>query len=159
LSREQMLELERTKRREKLKELRNEIAQVEMSIQRCGHQLRPEDAAPAVTRLKETKKELEKRLEPLEDGERQALIEFRQAMRDMRRAKIRAEEKVRSIEFRQSRQREDFTSQRERMQRRLQQLEDKTLDLQPADRFRDVERKLDAIRREFGELRRALERQ
>jgi hypothetical protein len=69
---------------------------------------------------------------------------------------IKAEEKVRRIETLRSRQREDFVAQRERLQARLQMLTDKALGIEPSDRLREVERKLDALRREVSELRRAL---
>jgi hypothetical protein len=72
---------------------------------------------------------------------------------------VQAEEEVRLLEVGRARQREDFAAQRERMQARLQRLEDKGLDLEPADRLRDVERKLDTLRRDVGELRRVWERQ
>jgi RNA polymerase sigma factor (sigma-70 family) len=156
--RAQMLELGRQQTRDKIKETRPEVTQLEKNIREFEQKAPREIAHPAVTSMKARKKELEDKLEKLESDESRGYVQFRQQMKDTRRAKIGAEEKVRSIELRQSRQREYFASQRERMQRRLEQLEDKTLDLRPADGLRDVERKLDALRREVGELRRALDR-
>lgn len=82
-----------------------------------------------------------------------------EVIRRFRKRVFQAEYKMRRIEGVQSRRREEYMTRRQALLTRLQQLEDKALDLQPADRLRDVERKLDALRREVGELRRALEQQ
>ncbi len=82
-----------------------------------------------------------------------------QELRSIRKRVFQVESKIRHIEVVQARKREEIMSRRQALLARLHQLEDKALDLQPADRLRDVERKLDTLRREVGELRRALERQ
>lgn len=79
------------------------------------------------------------------------LYEFRKKM-------LHAESRVHCLEARQSEHREEYAAKREGLLTRLQQLENKSLPLEPADRLREVERKLDALRREIGELRRTLER-
>lgn len=81
-----------------------------------------------------------------------------ETIRSLRRRVFKAESDLRRIESHQERQREEHAERRQALLLRVQQLENKKLNLEPADRLRDVERKLDALRREVGELRRALEK-
>src|SRR5579884_1635490 len=79
--------------------------------------------------------------------------------REARKRMYRAEYELERIETRRARTREEFAVKRQALLTRLEQLEGQSLDLESTDRLRDVERKLDALRREVGELRRTLERQ
>jgi RNA polymerase sigma factor (sigma-70 family) len=80
-------------------------------------------------------------------------------LRAARKQVYQAEEALRRIETHQARQRDTFAAKRDALLARLQQLEGMSLHLDPADHIRDVERKLDALRRDVGALRRTLERQ
>jgi hypothetical protein len=79
-------------------------------------------------------------------------------LRPHRKQLFQAEEALRRIETKQVRQREIAAAKRDALLARLQQLEGMSLHLDPTNRLRDVERKLDTLRREVGELRRTLER-
>jgi RNA polymerase sigma factor (sigma-70 family) len=156
---EEIFELDREKIREKIQKIRSEIRETEKYIREVAERFSAKEATPVLTKTKQRRAELHDQLTSLEIEERRNFDQLREKKRGMRRNVIRAEVELEKIELRQSRQRAEFASQRERMQRRLQQLEDKSLDLEPADRLRDVERKLDRLHREVGQLRRALERQ
>lgn len=156
---EEMLELERERIRRKLKDKQSQIAHLNEYINNIAAKFPKEQEPPSLASTKKQKMALEDQLKQLEGEEERAMNRARQEKRHLRRIVIEAEVKLENIKNRQSRQREDFATQRERVQRRLQRLEDKDLDLQPPDRLRDVERNLNALRREVGELRRALERQ
>ncbi len=80
-------------------------------------------------------------------------------LRPFRKRVFQAEHELHRIEVRQARLHEDVTAKRQGFLSRLQQLQEASLRLEPMDRLRDVERKLDALHRDVGELRRALERQ
>jgi RNA polymerase sigma factor (sigma-70 family) len=80
-------------------------------------------------------------------------------LRNARKQLYRAEYELERIQTRRARTREEFAVKRRALLARLEQLEGQSLGLEPSDRVRDVERKLDALRREVGELRRTLERQ
>jgi RNA polymerase sigma factor (sigma-70 family) len=95
------------------------------------------------------------------------LIEQRRARENNRHQVFRAlrekawkwESEQRRIESRHERKREVLAIRRQALLARLQALEELSAGLEPTGPLRDVERKLDALRREVGELRRALERQ
>jgi RNA polymerase sigma factor (sigma-70 family) len=156
---EDLFGLDRERLRDKIQARRSQIKHLEGFLREYAEKSPDGKANLAQERIKKNKKEHEEELVALEHEERRDFVQLREKKREMRRAVIQAEVKLENVEIRQSRQREDFASQRERLQRHLQQLEDKSLKAEPADRVRDVERKLDALRREIGELRRALERQ
>jgi hypothetical protein len=82
-----------------------------------------------------------------------------QALQPVRRRVFEAEENLRRVRLRQDQQREEYIAQRQALLARIGRLEEASLHLQPADQLRDVERRLDALRREVGELRRRLEQQ
>lgn len=84
---------------------------------------------------------------------------YREVIRSRRKQVFMAEYELRRIENRQRQASEVRAVKRQALLARLEQLEEKSLGLEPVDRLRDVERKLDSLRREVGELRRALERQ
>lgn len=109
---------------------------------------------PGLRAAMERKQALGQSLIGRRDRQKQAF----QRIRDLRLEVFRAEERLKSIEARRVRQSQRFSRQRELLQTRLQQLQAQALDRDSADRLRDVERKLDSLRREVGELRRSLER-
>ena len=151
---EEKPQLEREKIREKRKEIRDKIKKLDAFAEKIANA-----KEPTLKETKARKKLLEKQIKELEDKESQVFVSLQNTRKNGMRQVFQAEEHLRLLEARQARQREEFAARRERMQARLQRLEDKTLDLQPADRLRDVERKLDALRREVGESRRMLERE
>ncbi len=81
-----------------------------------------------------------------------------EAINSRRKRVFEAEYELRQIESHQARTREEFALKRQALLSRLEQLEGQSLGLEPTDRLRDVERKLDTLRREVSELRHALER-
>ncbi len=89
----------------------------------------------------------------------QASPRRRDDYRAARERVYRAEFELGRLETRHARIREEFAVKRQALLARLEQLEGQSLGLEPADRFHEMERKLDALRREVGELRRALEQQ
>jgi RNA polymerase sigma factor (sigma-70 family) len=113
-------------------------------------------------RVEEVKKRLQKERETFENVKNNVLkhqIERIRSLGPLRGEVYQAEEILRRLETRQARHQEEFAEQRQALRTRLQQLEVSTLRLEPADRLHDVERKLDALRRDVNELRRAVERQ
>lgn len=82
-----------------------------------------------------------------------------QLILSLRQSVLEAENKLHRLEKRHAGKRAEFAAKRQALLARLQQLEERSVGLEPTDRLRDVERKLDALRREVGELRRTLERQ
>lgn len=85
-------------------------------------------------------------------------MEHSEALEPTRKELIRAEEKLRRLRSHRTEQREEYLARRQALQARIERLEDAALHLPAADRLRDVERKLDALRREVNELRTSLER-
>ena len=155
---EEEYQLERDRLRDKSKRVQSEITRLENIIDDLVQKARDTEP-PSLKSAIARRQNLEVRLRELRTEEDRLFKILGERRRDGRKRVILAEEEVRLLENRQARQREDFAAQRERLQARLQRLEDKALGLEPADRLRDVERKLDALRRDVGELRRALERQ
>jgi RNA polymerase sigma factor (sigma-70 family) len=147
--REDVQERVRTSR---LRELMNEIERNEKIIRDFVAKL-PNQEPQSLLSSRKRKQQLQKEFDALNNKE----DELSAALHKIRRDVFEAEENLRRIETRQTRQREIVAAKREILFARLRQVEEKFLDLQPADRFRDVERKLDALRREVGELRRSLE--
>jgi RNA polymerase sigma factor (sigma-70 family) len=84
--------------------------------------------------------------------------EHSQTLEPIRVKVLQAEESLRRIRLRQAQQREDSIARRQALQSRIERLEEASLHLPPADRLQDVERKLDALRRDVNELRRTRER-
>lgn len=155
---EEMYQSPREEMRQKRKEIRSRITRLEDIIEDFA-QKDPESKASSLKSAIARKKDLEQQIVKLEREYEQFSQNLLQGKAGGRRKLLMAEEELRLLEARQARQREEFASQRERMQARLQRLEEQALDVAPTDRLRDVERKLDALRREVGELRRTLERQ
>jgi RNA polymerase sigma factor (sigma-70 family) len=113
-------------------------------------------------RVEGVKKVLQKERETFENERNIFLkhqIERIKALRPLRGEVYQVEETLRRMETHQARQREELAEQRQALRTRLQQLEEISLRIEPADRLRDLERKLDALRRDVNELRRAVERQ
>ena len=79
-------------------------------------------------------------------------------LRDAHKRMYRKEYELERLQTRRARTREEFAVKRQALLARLQQLEEQSLSIEPTDRLRDMERKLDALRREVGDLRRTLER-
>lgn len=155
---EEMFDYEREKLRNKLRAARDNIAELDKIIADLGKRTPGKDL-PNLKSMKERKSIEEKQVEVLESEERKLFSNHRDEIREKRLKIVRAEAALRRLEARQARQREEIAMQRERMQSQLQRFEDKAANLEPAGRLRDVERKLDALRREVGELCRTLERQ
>ena len=150
---QEVLSIRREEKRDKIKAMTKEITELEKKMAELA------ERAPGVEdpRLKSTDARIKARVRQIEE----LIATPEERIKDLlgtRRQMIQEEETLRCLEARRNRQREHFAAQRERLQTRLDQLENKKLDLEPADRIRDVERKLDALRREIGELRRTLER-
>ncbi|HTU92058.1 MAG TPA: sigma-70 family RNA polymerase sigma factor [Gemmataceae bacterium] len=155
---EQEWDFEREQDQDRIKTAAQEIDRRKEKTREAGRTLSPEAynerrkifinaEENAVKKLKEERKKF---LES--ERERQLGI------RNLRKRVFEAEYELRRLEDRRERQREEFVARRQALLARAQQLEGNDLHLEPADRLRDVERKLDALRREVGELRRALER-
>jgi RNA polymerase sigma factor (sigma-70 family) len=156
---EEMYQSSREELREKCKEIRSEITRQENIIEGFARKGVSTAEQSALYDAKGRKKYLEAQIKASEEKDAQFFRTLRDKRNAGRKSMVQAEEEVRLLEVGRARQREDFAAQRERMQARLQRLEDKGLDLEPADRLRDVERKLDTLRRDVGELRRVWERQ
>ncbi len=116
--------------------------------------------------LKELKENLEVQREIIRDTDRRRRDHEREhdnavvaIIRGDREEVFKAEYELRRIERRHAREREGLAAKRQALSARLEQLENLAAGLEPTDDIRDVERKLDAIRREVGELRRAVEGQ
>jgi RNA polymerase sigma factor (sigma-70 family) len=144
-----------TELRKRLEELAQKEA---ISEERMGEEL-----IAARLRLSETKIELslyetKVKREAETNGDLQEAKGYNAALRSFRTQVFKAEEAVSRLETRQARERDFYAAERQALLARIQQLEGMSLDLDPTNRLRDVERKLDALRREVGELRRTLER-
>ncbi|HEY7154382.1 MAG TPA: sigma-70 family RNA polymerase sigma factor [Gemmataceae bacterium] len=141
----------------------NLISRIESSISELQDRLQDFDAKIGSENptANSAKRRMEKRTRELA-GERNSLKKWKENypdfLRPYRKQLFQAEEALRRIETKQVRQREIAAAKRDALLARLQQLEGMSLHLDPNNRFRDVERKLDALRREVGELRRTLER-
>lgn len=82
-----------------------------------------------------------------------------ESLRPYRKHLFQTQEALHRLEAKQVRRREIFAAKREALLARLrQQLEETPFRLVPSNRLHDLERKLNALRREVGELRRALEK-
>ena len=141
------------------KDARRSIRRLEEMCRGIDRTLKPEDAKKHSEQLKQ---QLQKEREAFDEElsrYRENQIKRVQVLRPIRKEVYRVEETLRSIEVRQTRQREDFAAKRQALFARLQQLEEMSSRVEPADRLREVERKLDALRRDVNELRRAVERQ
>ena len=149
-------DIEREDREKRIKGLAHNIALVEDRVRSFN----PSN--------KEFKKMLEQEQRELTDQREMLTQEWERLRRDqrarieslrpLRKQVFLAEENQRRLETRQLRHREEIAAKRQSLFSALQQLEEMRLGLEPADQLRDVERKLDALRREIGDLRRALER-
>jgi RNA polymerase sigma factor (sigma-70 family) len=139
-----------------LKAIATRINELEKEMQDIGSKLK--ESAPyleqVVTKLTERKKAWEEEHRNIQE----LMLARNRTLQPFRKAVIQAEEKLRRVRLRQDRQHEEYIAQRQALLARIERLEEASMYLQPADRLRDVERKLDALRREVGELRRALER-
>jgi chromosome segregation ATPase len=120
---------------------------------------RTESGKKLIERRVKMLKDRQEELRNEQDTLKKRKLEHIQALRPIRKGVYQAEETLRRLETRQARQREDFAEKRQALRTHLQQLEEITLRLEPVDRLRDVERKLDALRRDMSELRRFVERQ
>ena len=141
------------------KDARRSIRRLEEMCRGIDRTLKPEDAKKHSEQFKQ---QLQKEREAFDEElsrYRENQIKRVQVLRPIRKEVYRVEETLRSIEVRQTRQREDFAAKRQALFARLQQLEEMSSRVEPADRLREVERKLDALRRDVNELRRAVERQ
>jgi RNA polymerase sigma factor (sigma-70 family) len=148
--------LERELEQQRLKSLAKKIRNVEEAI---AHLDGKGDAGQKI--LKSMRQELDRHVDTYHTERKMiqvAEFNFIETISRFRKFVFQAEYKLRSIENRQARHREEYAAKREGLLTRLQQLENQTIHLEPADRLRGVERKLDALRREVGELRRTLER-
>lgn len=85
---------------------------------------------------------------------KQEIVEI-EALRPLRIEVYRVEEALHLLEVGQAQGSEEFVSARQSLQARIDALEEAD---EPSDRRSDVERRLDALRREVGELRRELKR-
>jgi RNA polymerase sigma factor (sigma-70 family) len=150
---EREMELLQEDARENLKAIKGRIVTLEEQVQKI-------DANTGAKLLEKVTRQLEREREKL-DKERVIIREeeWTGSLRPLRKRVFQAEDRLRRIENRQARQREEFAVKRQALLARLQQLEEAPLGLEPADRLRDIERKLEALRREVGELRRSLEKQ
>jgi hypothetical protein len=124
---------------------------------------------PTVQRLSKEVKELEERVKARQQALKQeASDRMRQRdegfarLRLLRRDLLVAEEKVRALQRRQERQREEVQRDLEEQGRRVRQsrqaLEDAASDAPRSVPAADLERKLDRVLRELAELRRELRR-
>jgi RNA polymerase sigma factor (sigma-70 family) len=162
--REQDYDLERERERGRIKAAELEVVRAEKIASDFEERMDKNAMGKAV--FEESKNRLMKGVKSAEsryEEEKQRFlvreIQRAQGIRSIRKRVFQLESKIRHIEVVQARKQEEIMSRRHALIARLHQLEDRTLELQPADRLRDVERKLDTLRREVGELRRALERQ
>jgi RNA polymerase sigma factor (sigma-70 family) len=109
---------------------------------------------PAAKTVKTKIEKREKELASLREGKDDRL----ELLRDSRTQLFQAEEILRRIETKQVRQPQIAAAKRDALLDRLQQLEEMSPHLDPNNHFRELERKLDTLRRDVGELRRSLER-
>lgn len=86
------------------------------------------------------------------------MVHETRVLRDLRLKVFKTEAVLHRIETRQARQLEIYAAKRQALLERLEQMEAAPARPDAADRLRDLERKLDALRREVGKLRRDLER-
>jgi RNA polymerase sigma factor (sigma-70 family) len=149
-------DFERQQEQEHIKIASTRIAGLEEQIRDINEKVKETKISEAL------KKNLERDKKELAD-----LIARRREREDQRHRTSRfasemvwkCESEQRRIESRHERRREVLAIRRQALLSRLKQLEELSVGLEPTDRFHDMERKLDSLRREVGELRRALERQ
>lgn len=150
---EQEWEAERQEGQNRLKFVASEIAHVKEEVRRID-----EKNKELLKRLTDQLKTETAKYEEIRNQLLRREARHRDSIRSLRRQVFEAGHDLRRIENRRTQAREVRAVQRQALLARLEQLEEKKVGLEPADRLHDVERKLDALRREVGELRRAMER-
>ncbi|HEY7428446.1 MAG TPA: sigma-70 family RNA polymerase sigma factor [Gemmataceae bacterium] len=143
---------------DRIRNYSDDIAQLQATIQDLSTKIKNAGESPPVKARKEKMEKLEREREKEKSSVKASDRNRLEIIRPYQKRLFQAEEALRRIETKQVRQREIAAAKRDALLARLQQLEGKSLHLDPNNHLRDMERKLDALRRELGELRRTLER-
>jgi RNA polymerase sigma factor (sigma-70 family) len=150
--------LERQDMEARLKHTANQILSLEADIRDLERKLAKDTPTPQqvslTKQLKETNEELHKQQTELLER----TTKHNQRIRPLREKMIRAEEQLRRHRSSRTEKHEEYLARRQALEARIERLEDASMHLPPTDQLRDVQRKLDALRREVNELRTTLER-
>ncbi len=149
-------DFERQQEQERIKVVSTRIARLEDQIRDIKEKVRK--GTPISDALENRLQSEKNDLDALIVERRAREKERHRILRDFRVNVWKWESEQRRVESRHQRKREVLAARRQALLARLKQLEDLSVGLEPTDRFHDMERKLDALRREVGELRRTLER-
>jgi RNA polymerase sigma factor (sigma-70 family) len=156
--RQQQWNIEREVLETRLKITTKELISAEELVRQLDEKFGKERPAEqfnrAVKHVESTRKSLEDQQKVLLETNK----EYGHHFAEIRKEILKAEESLRRVRFRQDQHREEYKARRQTLLTRMARLEDESLPLAPADRLREVERKLDTLRREVNELRRTLER-
>lgn len=159
-SQEQARNLEREDEQTLIKAAAQELALREKDLQRSVKMMDPKSAhyKDQMDRVSDAKFDAQRKLNDQRNRFLQHENASKSALREWHKRVFQAESELRRLESHLARVREVSVMKHRALLARLEQLERQSLGLEPADRLRDMERKLDSLRREVGELRRALER-